>query len=401
MKKFLTIVASATMLAGVLLAAPSTASAASSKYDWYVNSSARSVSPGWGMSCANADSNDLQDVLDDANYGDTIYICAGIYIGPFDVNDSVVLVGAGSNQTYLDGGYDGYYNDGCNGNGNSTLFVTDEYLTVRNLTFRNGCSDDNWGHDGGAVNVQGGGDFYCYNSKFEDNAASNRGGAVIADYVYLNGCSFIHNYAYADYSMDEGNGEGGGAILANRVVAVKSTFTDNGTDARGGGIYVYDSYDVKTSTFTNNSAIWGGALYSIGDSYSQYISSSKFISNDALQFGGAILNDGAGYLWIAGSAFIGNTVCYEGCDGDGFGGAIFTYSNLTVVRSSFTNNFSEGYGSAIYSFDDCCSHELRLVSVDLRGNYGGHSTIDICHDDYWLTRVRFFNNGDDVNLEDC
>lgn len=372
MKKLLQVAASAALLGGVLLTVPATARAATLKYDMYVSHTGTVIS-GYGVGCQKPGYDNLQDALDDAWNGAKIYICPGDWYptaeaegyrdGWYNDND-VELVGAGATRTYLNGD--------CTGD--SMIYSEGYNVTVRNITLRNGCSTDDYYYDAGSIYADYGADVYCYNSVFDGNVASDVAGAVLADYVYLNGCTFTNNYAYSNDSY-----QAGGAIYANYVESVKSKFVNNHGDGAGGAIFAWDGMQASASTFdSNDSDSDGGAVYAEDDSY---FTGSKFSGNEANYAGGAISGAWAS-MTVKGGTFTGN---YANC----FGGAISAYGMESVYTDNvgFIGNYISGdcgVGDAISSF------YVNLKRGSFKGNYGSHLAVYACIIDW--TKVRW--NGD-------
>ena len=296
-KRILALISASAIVALAFGAVPRAAQAAT-VYDFYIapggNTDASLAA--YNTSCRNPYSHDLQDALNeigvnpgDPDNTDTIYLCAGTYYGQFDSPDDgrgdLVLVGASPATTILDGEREG-----------DELFgYYDGNLTVKNLTFRNGYSDY---ADGGAINLEYGGDFTCINSTFLDNEASNDGGAV---YV------------------------GSGSATLNKC------------------------------TFKNNLADYGGAIW-VDDDIQDV--GGVYINNSAYYHAGAVDATGSGTSTFFRSTFIGNAACYAGdgyCSGDGDGGAINTHScaELSIISSKFVNNSAETKGGAVSVGGDC------------------------------------------------
>ena len=339
MKKFLTIVASATMLAGVLLAAPSTASAGTTKYDYFVAHNASSYHAGLGISCKAADYDNLQDALDAAGDSDKIYVCAGNWKPSDDGQDSyyvdtdVEIIGAGATRTYIDGGCSGF----------STMYVYESYVTVRNITFRNGCSTGDSYSDGGAIYADNSA-INCYASVFANNTASDIGGAISAVSVYSDGCTFTGNSAFSEESP-----WGGGAIAAMGIYAGKSTFTNNHGAGAGGAVATVCGFMIWNSKFSQNSSDSdGGALYS------EYASGAPCVNVD-----------------VRNSTFTGNVA---GADGNSYavGGAIaFEWGTALVSGGAFKNNLAMCAGGAIAGVKDTAVNASRTI-------FSGNSTRGDC-----------------------
>jgi predicted outer membrane repeat protein len=263
--------------------------------DFYVaQSGTPAVTPGDGTSCAAPDyvgTTDvaIQDAIDGAGGGDTVYICSGTYdIGTtLDLQGKVLtLQGAGAGGTILDGG-------GATQILTSTVLPSDVGPVVAiGLTF----------HDGYSVTY---------------------GGAIIASAVTVTASAFTENTAGT-----------GGAIYTNGTAAItSSTFNKNTTTGNGGAIRA-STATVVGSTFTANDAAWGGAIYA----ESATVTESEFSENSADTAGGAISTSTD--VKVAGSSFTGNTA-------GGYGGAIGGYGDVSITSSDFAGNESSILGGAI------------------------------------------------------
>jgi len=342
LKKLATLVATAGILAGILLAAPTTANATVT-YDTYVNIKLPGNS--YGGSCAHADYKYLGDALDAYNDDDQIFLCAGTYVGPFYADrGDLTIVGAGSTKTIINGNSDGDPAISV-GDWDGEDFLTDN-LTIANLRITNGYSDEgyDWWGDGGAVYAD---DFTCTNSTLDNNVAEDQGGAVLATGdVSTYKCKFIGNRSWY---------EGGALWVDGSMIDTLGVYSDNATSNDGGAVYIDgdgDDSEFTKATFTNNYTCFhscpdwanGGAIYVREGEI--HVTNSKFTGNETDSFGGAIFFQD--YADIEGSVFLKNTA--------DFGGAIFgrddSNADLDVWGSTFTSNEADEEGSAIYTRDD-------------------------------------------------
>jgi hypothetical protein len=185
------------------------------------------------------------------------------------------------------------------------------HLIVQNIGFRDGVGlgdqVDNSGQDpfgGGAIYVQGG-TFKAVNISVTNSTQSNASGQLVQDL-------------------------GGGAIYAamvrNPVYVVNSTFVGN-TGINGGALAsIGESWTILNSVFQNNSATGhgenparsgteggglGGAIYNDGNDYTLTVCGSQFSNNQANELGsGAIfqvVDNLNGALAIDQSTFSGNS----------------------------------------------------------------------------------------------
>jgi predicted outer membrane repeat protein len=330
--------------------------------------------PGSGDGAYDSDEDAIQDAIDNAASGDTIYVCFGRYEFDTDLHNidpgmDLTIVGDGIGDTVLDGT-------------NSTRLINANpvgedddggTLTLQDLSMEDARTESVF-DNGGAVNADGlsltrvsisgsdnaynGGALYAEgdvtivdstftdndtseggavlyawnsvstvtisNSVFDGNTAGQVGGAINATTVTVTGSTFTNNDA-AVY---------GGAINATTVTVTGSTFTDNDADDDGGAIKA-TTVTVTGSTFTNNSSTIGGAIYA---DTTATVTASSF-TNNAAALGGAILSYTA---TATNSTFTNNNAAT-------LGGAIATEGDVNVTNSTFANNDAALYGGAIYT----------------------------------------------------
>jgi hypothetical protein len=173
---------------------------------------------------------------------------------------------------------------------------------------------------------------------------------------------------------------GGGTFKAVNVSVTGSTQPNLEQDYAGGAIYTFNQATqpvyIVSSTFDGNSGCNGGALGSIGTSYT--ISNSVFSNNKTLGsgenpaqagtpgggLGGAIYNDGNGYtLSICGTDFESNTAADLGS------GSIFEVVDdlkgaLVIDQSTFNGNSNNG------SVQSSTHPSIYVEATDKQGNGG-------------------------------
>jgi predicted outer membrane repeat protein len=379
--------------------------------------------PGSGDGAYDSDEDAIQDAIDNAASGDTIYVCFGRYEFDTDLHNidpgmDLTFVGDGIGDTVLDGTDStrlinanpvGEDDDG----GTLTLqdlsmedahtvdpFDNGGAVNADGLTLvRVSISSSDGAYNGGALYAEGdvlirdseitsnstsrdGAALYAWNSArtvtisnsvFDGNTAGVNGGAILAATVNASGSTFTDNDAVID----------GGAINATTVTVTGSTFTDNDADDDGGAIYA-DTVTVTGSTFTDNDAdgsSGGGAILA----YTATVTDSTFTNNTADSYGGAI----SAYITTAtGSSFTDNTANYGGAintytatvtditftnnDVTSHGGAIST-TTATVSNSTFRGNTADFYGGAIYA-DSTATVTSSTFTSNTSVNAGGAIT---------------------------
>lgn len=204
--------------------------------------------------------------------------------------------------------------------------------------------------DGGAI-YNGYGSPYIHNitGYFEENHTKSSGGAIYNGGVIDNiNANFNKNYVYnsgESYSYGARYSSYGGVIYNNGTIGtITGDFTNNYTKS---DISSYDEY--KQYSVAN-----GGAIYNRGKINKI---DGDFVRNYALgysSYGGAIYNHNYASIGEITGDFTENYALGENY---AYGGAIYTGSPLTLVNSSFYNNYAQSdgidaEGGAIFSIGD-------------------------------------------------
>lgn len=312
---------------------------------WYVDDDA---APG-GDGSEGAPFDSVSAAFQVLGEGDTIMIAAGIYSGmatgedfPCGIEyDDVTIVGAGMDETVLDG----LHMD-------QVLHIDADDVTVRDLTITGGRSNElqDRAVDPQVVGVSGGVDVYSSTASFEDVRFSectspDAGGAVwaYASEVDFSGCEFEDNGWW--YESD---------------VVPFGTQEDVYTRS-GGGLYAYDStVTVSACGFTGNAAGSGGAVtadhssLSVMDStFESNVATASVVMPDHVESAGPSSYPGAGGAIMlavsdavfSGSDFTGNEAVV--------GGALGTdvYSDMTATDCRFDGNRAIWGGAAFHTID--------------------------------------------------
>ena len=194
---------------------------------------------------------------------------------------------------------------------------------------------------GGAIFARGNVDIK--NSTFTSNFASDYGGAI-----YANNINISENSTFFKNSVDDNDG---GAIYADNTATLFDVFfIENNAKVDGGAVYTKGKILCNKCLFKNNQAqgaksaqCCGGAICSKSD---VWINNTTFIKNIAADYGGAIYGNS---IYInqnnnnTHSFFINNSA-----DNDK-GGAIFAESNLEVINTLFSGNCANVDGGAVYA----------------------------------------------------
>ncbi|MEO1718073.1 MAG: choice-of-anchor Q domain-containing protein, partial [Planctomycetota bacterium] len=201
------------------------------------------------------------------------------------------------------------------------------------------------------------------------NTCTVTGGAVYSinpTTVRVTGTTFSDNVALGTASQDTG---GLFISTSSDVVVRDSDFIRNLCAGSGAALrFSSASGVVVDSRFVENEASSGGAFQVVGDA-SASIYSCTFIGNSALREGDELGRGGA-IIANAGTVeadlFVYNSI-FDGNVGTG-GGAIDVgfESNVTVVNSTFVNNTSDEFGSAIWKTSSTA--DARVFNSVFSGN---------------------------------
>jgi predicted outer membrane repeat protein len=378
MKKIVTALATAGLLAGVFgFAAPKAAKA--SYYDSVIwvsmkgtpvvdgRTSSFYASTHWdagnysrsGYDCNHPDYNDIQLAVDNSNDNDTIYICAGFW----NMHES--WQSGGPN---VKGWWPGY---------NETAVVTDNPVTGDDTTGLNfvGAGAKKTiieGLTGGRKLDQA---FDIYNGDGDGLDASFtalsiqdfKASAVYGDDINCDRVAFKNNGVHLWGDAEESE-ESGGAIGADgNLDTAACTFTNNQGDD-GGAIYVGGDWTDHASVFTNNfGGDYGGAAYVVN---AVDLNGTVFTRNATEEDdGGALYVETYGVSYLDHVTAIGNRA-------GGKGGALYFYDeedwNVYITSSVFKNNVAADDGGAIHSnIDDVTYITGSLFQANRAGDDGG------------------------------
>jgi parallel beta-helix repeat protein len=279
-----------------------------------------------------ADFNRIKDAIGTAGYGDTIQVASGVYVENITLKNGVAVIGAGADDTII------------NGNSNGSVVISsncDANTVLKDFTITNGDITFN-----GNGFVQGGG-MYNY-----DNSSPT-----------VKNCIFT------------GNGGGGMVNGDSKPVVINCIFSNNTAFFYGGGMLdANSSPEVINCTFSCNSATIGGGMYNWLNSNPTLINCT-FTGNSAWMCGGM-------YNWINSNpkltncTFTGNTAEIIA------GGLCNDDSNTIVTNSIFWCNTAQN-SPQIYNG----AGSLRVTYSDVQGGWPGEGNIDTvpCFADtgYW------------------
>ena len=349
---------------------------------------------------------------------DTIILKKGIYYinlgnskesdaneGDLDINDDLIIKGAGKEATII------------RSKMKDRVFFIDRYhkgvkAKFSNLSIEGGDSD----YGGG---IQNDGILTLTNVRIKNNKALNGGAIFSTGYLKLIKCQILENHAVTLGDRENGFGGGifvknctvikdcefknnfanrdGGGIYAKDKSDVKierANFISNGSDAKGGGVFLGGKSFVNDSIFSKNSANDGGAAAFFKKSIASLIN-VRFVENKALGEdlggGGAVFNF-QGELFIDRSKFEGNYALGEG------GGALENMGDLNISNSIFSGNLAKehdasklpsntsfGFGGALLLID---SSKVNIDNVLFQNNTASNSGGAIYNDKNSLLNIK-------------
>lgn len=324
------------------------------------------VGPGPGDSAVN-----LRQAILAANAspgGDTIELGPGTYLlengisdddgvgGDLDINDDLIIQGAGSGATVIDGaGLDRVFD--VNGS---------HVVTIEDVTIQNGSASS------GACLYGGDAALTLNRVVVQDGETSGNGGGIylsggtlMADRLEVLRCSGYRGGGLYLYSTS--------AELNRSIVAGNSV--SSGTGAQGGGIYYRDATSGTTllriadSILRDNTATDDGGGIEIYDGLVEVIRCTIH-DNTSGDDGGGIENDNhniGGVLVVTDSVFFGNSAQNSGAiDNDGQVTLIGT--TVTGNTANSTDEESWGSGGLRNSEDTDAGPSMYLTNCTIYGN---------------------------------
>ncbi|TXD34283.1 hypothetical protein FRC98_19010 [Lujinxingia vulgaris] len=267
-----------------------------------VDATITSTSPAYVTSAANSGPGSLRAVIQQVNAGSTITFAPGVspitLSSRITIDKNITLSGSGQPADLI-----------IRGAGSNGLFDIDRdrRLTVQNLTLRDGFDEY-----GGVA--RGEGSMSLVNVDLLNNTAQVNGGAL---YLTRGSINASNVRAIGNSALNEG---GVFWLRGNEPVIVDSHFENNSATELGGAIFANtefrtdnDGVYLRRNLFKSNSANRGGAVYL--DSLGR-IQNCTFTENSATERGGAlyqdsflngIANDDPRLLRLAFNTFSGNT----------------------------------------------------------------------------------------------
>ena len=190
----------------------------------------------------NADCTSIQDAVDDASDGDTIFVYAGVYQENVFVNKSINITGEDSNRTVIDGGSSG-----------DVLYLSADWVNISGFTIQNG--GDRTSFKGQGQDADAGIDVRSNNSTISNNEImSNDAGCGI--YVYDSNNNIVMNNYFSNNNY---------GIYTYRAV---------GNNISGNDVLLSSMYGIYLYTGSDENVIYFNTIYD--NNYGIRIKGSKF-----------------------------------------------------------------------------------------------------------------------------
>lgn len=325
----------------------------------------------------------IQEAINAAQANSEIKVAAGVYneniVWPFSLND-VVLEGAGSDVTAIDGG----------GMDRTLELESANGVTVRGFTIQNGYVENTivnptpiFEANGGAGILVFGGNPILEDLVIKDNVANGRvhgaGIYAIGYQMDIRNCSFINNTITG---LPDWMAYGAGMFAARSFGTFDSCeFASNkilgevNQLSKGGGVYleIIDNVEVLNCVFDNNLLEFGsagGMWVSVDDIVEEQVEfnliNSEFTNNATAQNGnaaGLFLASKNLKVHIDSCNFENNQVQLENPnDATGWGGAIYSFTKrLVISNSNFENNSANRGGAVAFSINSPLEGEVEDI----------------------------------------
>lgn len=191
---------------------------------------------------------------------------------------------------------------------------------------------------------------------FNENLANTQGGAIFI--------KAANTTIEASEFKENGAGSGGGSIFVDHnnsgmTKISKSSFTDNYSNAFGGGVYLglNSKLDVEDSSFSNNQAVYGAGISSAASgALDKNLTNIKvedtiFDNNKSLMGAGIFTSFPTEILnstFTNNEAIVSKNDVQSNPHFSGVGGAVQVIDNKTVIKgTTFKENLAGGSGGAI------------------------------------------------------
>jgi CSLREA domain-containing protein len=334
---------------------------------------------------------------------DTIDLPAGTYTialagagedanatGDFDITDDLVISGAGSLTTTVNGAdLDRVFQNASSTVELIGLTISDGLVpgvgrgggiqNMGTLTITDGIISSNEAFNGGGI-ANDGGTFTLDNSAVTGNATTGNSGAGI---INSQGTLIINDSTVTSNFTTGADRVGGGiGIFGGTTTIDGSRVSGNDTTGNGGGIYVDNGDDPSADVVITNSEIigndagvGGGGIFIEEDAVvtlTNVTVSSNTSGGDISGLGGGGIAN-LGDMRIADSSISDNTVTNPALDPPG--GGIYNRGNLSVDGTAIADNTSDGLGGGIANHFGSLTLTNSAVTGNAAAAAGGINSI--------------------------
>ena len=235
---------------------------------------------------------------------------------------------------------------------NGSIYLAGGYTLFKEIIFVNNTavSKSELNVMGGAIYSDTGSFVEIWNCSFEGNRASSSGGAI-----FSSGKKLIVELSVFKYNTLSGENGCGGAISLYPTVKSfisKCSFDENSATDRGGAIFNGGKeLLIKSSFFADHTATDGGAIFSSVDNVMTNISNSSFKGNKLESYGVVDSGGDGGAIFFLGKKLFLTTSSFESNNASYRGGAIsviFIHSHCEISLCSFKGNDANNNGGANY-----------------------------------------------------
>ena len=329
------------------------------------------------LSSTDQDYKSIEDAVDASVEGDELLICPGVYYENIVTSHSLTLTGLeGPEVTVIDGGLVGSVITGAGD------------LTVSGLTLQNGAGNsggiDMWspggtltlsdceirscyGYQGGAVALGEDHTLVATDCLFEDNQASDSGGALAGADLALEGVVISGNsakYGGALY-LDASQADATVTMVDTEITANWSTGSSTVGNC-GGAVFGYGDYLVTVSggVIKDNVSDRGGGLCYLSGTARD---AGLLVQGVTLSGNHGGVGGGAVYLSTLYEVTFEDSVIEDNYAEDG--GGFWQYGSVVTLERTIVRNNGAVQGGGYYQLFGWTPNTLNVIDSEISGNY--------------------------------